>query len=312
MNFSKAIALMAFVNLASFNIAAQGTGEAKIPSITLYSEANYFGVHQTIKSDQQRLGYLNFNDRAQSIKVAQGVWLVCEHSEFSGRCDYIDSDVPELRSIRLRKNISSIKLSSFSSKPQKGAITLYENSNYEGGYFGIDRDMSDLSAIPIIKKFESILVRSDEWIICSEINFEGACEYLDASIGKISGSSISDRVLSVRRATNEDKIEYRKLHLRDERISHDLECLQAPDSINCYTQPIDHSSRASLPQTDNEVEFLEGNNTVYYPQPKTRTGLRIAKGFLADDNFCESEQHQKALYSFDDGKYLSDVLCLKR
>lgn len=51
-----------------------------------------------------------FNDRAMSLRIeGRGAWQVCSDSDFRGRCQIFDRDVPDLRRYGLGEAISSMR-----------------------------------------------------------------------------------------------------------------------------------------------------------------------------------------------------------
>lgn len=76
--------------------------------IILFSDTNFRGDPLSITGNVDSLSRLGFNDRAESVKINRGVWLLCHDADLRGRCEYVDRDVDDLRDIGLRDNISSI------------------------------------------------------------------------------------------------------------------------------------------------------------------------------------------------------------
>lgn len=51
-----------------------------------------------------------FNDRAMSLRIqGRGAWQVCSDSDFRGRCQIFDRDVPDLRRYGLGEAVSSLR-----------------------------------------------------------------------------------------------------------------------------------------------------------------------------------------------------------
>lgn len=77
-------------------------------SATLYEGPNFSGRSVTIGTEVPNLSTYNFNDRARSLRL-EGVWRLCEHSNFGGRCVELRGDVAELDTVALAERISSIE-----------------------------------------------------------------------------------------------------------------------------------------------------------------------------------------------------------
>jgi hypothetical protein len=75
--------------------------------IVLYDEPRYRGRTKNI--DGPRSSLKDFNDRARSITVGRGVWEVCEHKNYGGRCVILDRSTSDLDSVGLSRQISSVR-----------------------------------------------------------------------------------------------------------------------------------------------------------------------------------------------------------
>ncbi|MBS0471976.1 MAG: beta/gamma crystallin family protein [Proteobacteria bacterium] len=78
-------------------------------SIIVYQEDNFRGASREFRDDQEDLGWVHFDDRISSIEVHGGVWELCEHSRFRGRCITVDHDVRKLGRMGMDDRISSIR-----------------------------------------------------------------------------------------------------------------------------------------------------------------------------------------------------------
>lgn len=77
--------------------------------VVLFDGPRFEGRSLPINGAVPRLGDVRGNDKASSIAINRGTWLVCEHANFKGRCAVIDHSTAQLRSLGLNNNISSIK-----------------------------------------------------------------------------------------------------------------------------------------------------------------------------------------------------------
>ena len=71
------------LSIAALAIAAQAVQAAQI---TFYEGENFRGRAYTTKSAVANLTRYGFNDRASSVVVDSGNWVVCEDAAYSGRC----------------------------------------------------------------------------------------------------------------------------------------------------------------------------------------------------------------------------------
>lgn len=77
-------------------------------SATLYDQPGFQGNSVTITQSAPDLGKWRFNDRAQSARF-EGRWLICEHDDFKGRCQEVRGDVPNLHTLGLMAQVSSME-----------------------------------------------------------------------------------------------------------------------------------------------------------------------------------------------------------
>lgn len=77
-------------------------------SLTLFAGPNFsgpaFGTSREITNLPRQ-----FNDQAISLKIGRGAWEVCTDSDFRGRCQVFDRDVPDLGRFGMAQAISSMR-----------------------------------------------------------------------------------------------------------------------------------------------------------------------------------------------------------
>ncbi len=105
MRISKTILLAGLAAAALSLTAAQARG----PGIILYQEDRFGGDSRAISEDQPDLDWIHFDDRVSSVEVRHGVWELCEHSHYRGRCVTIDHDVGKLSRIGFDDRASSVR-----------------------------------------------------------------------------------------------------------------------------------------------------------------------------------------------------------
>src|SRR3712207_5206638 len=99
---------LVFAGAAALTLGAAGAASAQLPwpfgpaqgqpygqpygqgaqTITFYVGPNYTGRQVTVFGEERNFSSIGFNDRARSAR-ASGSWLICEDSEFRGRCERI-------------------------------------------------------------------------------------------------------------------------------------------------------------------------------------------------------------------------------
>ncbi|WP_340691377.1 beta/gamma crystallin-related protein, partial [Hyphomonas sp.] len=76
--------------------------------------------------------------------------------------------------------------------------TLYVDSNGRGASLGINRGVKDLSRFRFNDNVSSLNIKSGKWEVCEHANFQGRCEIIDASTGKLNGYRLNDNISSIR------------------------------------------------------------------------------------------------------------------
>ena len=89
------------------------------PSITFYEGEDFTGRRVTVYGEERDFNRLGFNDRARSAQT-NGSFLVCEDTDFRGRCERVSGSVARLDALGLGGRISS-------ARDQRGG-------GYGGGY----------------------------------------------------------------------------------------------------------------------------------------------------------------------------------
>lgn len=72
--------------LAAAAVLATLTHAAFAGEVSLFADGNFRGNRVTLDRDVPNLANFGFNDRASSVVVRSGRWLLCEHANFGGRC----------------------------------------------------------------------------------------------------------------------------------------------------------------------------------------------------------------------------------
>jgi len=76
--------------------------------------------------------------------------------------------------------------------------TLYVDSNGRGASLGINRGVKDLSRFRFNDNVSSLNIKSGKWEVCEHANFQGRCQVIDASTGKLNGYRLNDNISSIR------------------------------------------------------------------------------------------------------------------
>ena len=159
--------------------------------ITLFEGPDFQGRRLTIRGTMSNLDRTDFNDRADSIAVREGVWEVCTDAYFKGQCVRLQPG--EYRNLRgsLERSISSAReVGQAAYAPPQAPVyggpaaqgggapraILYSGHGMSGRTFEIERDVvRDLQRVGFNDRASSLTVLNGYWIFCSDANFEGDC-----------------------------------------------------------------------------------------------------------------------------------------
>jgi hypothetical protein len=248
-------------------------------SITLYSDTGLRGTSVTLTSDQSKLSGVRFNDKARSVEVKGGVWLLCTDANLGGRCEYVDRTVRNLGEIDLSGNISSVHVSTYNRGPRSYDIALFANSDFRGPFLGFDEGEASLSQYRFNDTASSVLITRGTWLLCSDNDYRGTCEFLDTSESDLGALYLNDKVSSFRRYDVRREGPWRR-----------------PVADPVYPPPGGGQSGG-----------LRGEQTMFFPAPTYR-GARISNRDGAATRFCQDNGFSDAVYKAP-GSVLSDVLC---
>jgi len=195
---------------AAFGLAAAA---ALAGEITLFENPGFQGRRMTLRGTTPDLDRTNFNDRAESVIVRDGVWEVCTDARFSGRCVRLQPGEYASLDGSLNNRISSAReVAQYTPPPAVAGpgyggparAVLYEGQGFRGRSFEMQRDVvRNLDRTSFNDRAASLRVFGGYWIFCSDANFEGDCrtfgpgEYPDLPGGLnrriSSGRRIADR-----------------------------------------------------------------------------------------------------------------------
>jgi len=91
-------------------LAALGLAHVAAAQVTLYDREGLRGHAFSADRTIDNLDHYGFNDRASSIVVQGGEWIVCEHADFQGQCITLrPGQYPSLASMGMDHRISSLQ-----------------------------------------------------------------------------------------------------------------------------------------------------------------------------------------------------------
>jgi hypothetical protein len=188
--------------LAAAAVLATFTHAAFAGELTLFSDSNFRGQRVTIDRDAANLGDYNFNDRASSVVVGSGTWLLCEHANFGGRCaEFGPGEYRELPGFN--DAISSARQvdrdrggrgrwrdhdrdddrdhdrGGWRGGDRGGPdVLMFAGPRFEGQPVELSQDMRSLSDVGFNDRATSIIIREGRWEFCEHADFRGECVVL--------------------------------------------------------------------------------------------------------------------------------------
>lgn len=77
--------------------------------ITFFANGDYRGAFLGFDEGEASFSPFRFNDTASSVIVNRGTWLVCEHADYRGRCEFLDGSVNDLSALGLNDAVTSFR-----------------------------------------------------------------------------------------------------------------------------------------------------------------------------------------------------------
>jgi hypothetical protein len=183
--------------LAAAAVLATFTHAAFAGELTLFSDSNFRGQRVTIDRDAPNLSDFDFNDRASSVVVGSGRWLLCEHANFGGRCaEFGPGEYRELPGFN--DAISSARQIDRGGRGRwrdhdrdddrdhdrggwrggdRGGpdVLMFAGPRFEGQPVELSQDMRSLSDVGFNDRATSIIIREGRWEFCEHADFRGEC-----------------------------------------------------------------------------------------------------------------------------------------
>jgi hypothetical protein len=187
--------------LAAAAVLATFTHAAFAGELTLFSDSNFRGNRVTIDREAPNLSDFGFNDRASSIVVRSGTWLLCEHANFGGRCaEFGPGEYRELPGFN--DAISSARQvdrggpgrwrdrdrdydrdhdraggpGGWRGGDRGGPdVVMFAGPRFEGPQVELSQDVRALSEVGFNDRATSLIIREGRWEFCEHADFRGEC-----------------------------------------------------------------------------------------------------------------------------------------
>nr|WP_156133645.1 beta/gamma crystallin-related protein [Massilia sp. JS1662] len=191
--------------LAAAAVLATFTHAAFAGELTLFSDSNFRGQRVTIDRDAASLGDFNFNDRASSVVIRSGTWLLCEHANFGGRCEELgpgeyrelpgfNDAISSARQLdrgrgRWRDHDRDDDRGGWrgDDRGDRGGwrgdrggpdVVMFAGQRFEGQQVELSQDVRALSDVGFNDRATSLIIREGRWEFCEHADFRGECVVL--------------------------------------------------------------------------------------------------------------------------------------
>jgi hypothetical protein len=169
-------------------LALATIASAASADITLYGREDFRGRSLSIDESISNLESSGFNDRASSVVVRGGPWLVCSDAYFRGHCTTLrPGEYPSLAAMGMNDSVSSARQlrgerygdrgDRYGDRDRRGEsrVVLYEGPNFSGGSIVVDDAVRNLDPTGFNDRARSLRVEGSPWVLCSDEGFRGDC-----------------------------------------------------------------------------------------------------------------------------------------
>ncbi len=164
-------------------------------AMELFERRGFNGRALTINRNESDFSNVGFNDRAQSLVVTEGVWELCQHSEYRGNCRrfapgrYAELGfgmAGEISSARMITNLQNAPVviesprgsgESVTGSPT-GRVVLFTEDNLRGQSMVVTDATIDLEPTGFNDRLRSFVIEEGYWEFCSDYQFRGNCEVI--------------------------------------------------------------------------------------------------------------------------------------
>lgn len=96
--------------LACALVAGMVPSLAGAADLVLYEEGDFQGRPVNVVIDMRQLGTVNFNDRASSVVIEKGAWVLCTEEDYSGTCITLEPGrYSSLKELGLENGVTSVR-----------------------------------------------------------------------------------------------------------------------------------------------------------------------------------------------------------
>jgi hypothetical protein len=162
-------------------------------SIELFGQRDFRGASIRLERDTGNFHVIGFNDRASSVIVHDGTWVLCTDADYGGNCrtyppgrysdlgNGMDRLVSSARVVRARGEAPVVHVGSWPGRPNlNGAarVVLNDHDNMRGRELVVSDNVTDLQRTGFGNATASMIVEGGSWEFCADSYFRGVCRVL--------------------------------------------------------------------------------------------------------------------------------------
>ena len=199
--------------MACLPVASAQYGQNSYDKITLYDFWGFSGNSKTYNGETPQLDQWGLDDRADSVRIEGGEWLLCQDVGYAGPCIVVRADIRELDDYGMGDKISSVRPLPYNinldhgtvfSRDYSGNFIFYEadfhgnlepvqtyGNNYGGNYGGSGYGQSGYNQDPYQGP------RDPDVIVYTDDNYGGASLGLNKDIRSLRDFDFDNRISSI-------------------------------------------------------------------------------------------------------------------
>ena len=168
--------------MAAMVASAAAVVSASAAEIIFYESEGFSGEQLSLRTTNTNFDLSGFNDRANSIRVRSGTWLVCTDAEFRGTCATFARGEYRRLDARFANQISSAREVETYGNPageyarrNRALIEFFEQREYAGQSLLLDADTENFAPVGFNDRAVSLIVSGGTWELCTDAGYRGTC-----------------------------------------------------------------------------------------------------------------------------------------
>lgn len=187
-------------------------------SIELFGRPGFKGKSVQLDRDSNNFQGSGFDDRASSVVVHNGTWVLCSDANYRGTCRsyapgrYADlgygmaKEISSARSMSNRYNERPVHRGGWDRRADNDdamRVVLFSDTNLRGQSIALSDNAVDLSNTGFNDAAASMVVEGGFWEVCSDAYFRGQCRVIGPGQHRRLDAALHRSISSIRTATKE-------------------------------------------------------------------------------------------------------------